>query len=238
MYRCLSGVLLFTVSAILNLAYAETSNNQLIEVSDLTTSAEQKKLTELADVGRQVANVCVACHSVEKNKPHKIGPNLWDLATRSIASAEGFQYSKALKSKQGRWSYQKLDSFLRQPAAFAPGNKMPFPGIDNVSKRAAIIVWLSTLGGSERKWQIPINDLLSVDTLVSNNKLLKPGKGSAIVGAVCAGCHSLRLVVQQGMNRERWEETLDWMVEEQEMDSLPADDKNVILDYLSIHYGE
>ncbi len=207
-------------------------------VDNEVAKGETSKLNKLVVVGRQIANVCMACHSVEKNQPHKIGPNLWGLASRKIASARGFQYSVALTYKQGSWDYQQLDRFLHQPAAFAPGNRMPFPGIDDLSKRAAVIAWLATLNDDEVDWQIPINDLLPAKSVITTSKLLKPGKGSELVSMECASCHSLRLVIQQGMNRERWKETLDWMVDEQGMESLALDKKNVILDYLSTYYGE
>ncbi|MEM6354452.1 MAG: aldehyde dehydrogenase [Pseudomonadota bacterium] len=53
----------------------------------------------------------------------------------------------------------------------------------------------------------------------------------------CAGCHSERLVAQQGMTRERWDSLLDWMVEEQGMAELVPEERTVILDYLATHYN-
>ena len=55
------------------------------------------------------------------------------------------------------------------------------------------------------------------------------------VEAYCGACHSLRLVVQQGLSRPAWEETLQWMVDEQEMEPLEAEDYKLVLDYLSKH---
>lgn len=40
------------------------------------------------------------------------------------------------------------------------------------------------------------------------------------------------MVTQQGLSRQRWDETLDWMIEEQGMDELPGDDREAILKYL------
>ena len=53
----------------------------------------------------------------------------------------------------------------------------------------------------------------------------------------CGACHSLRLVQQQGLSRERWDELLAWMVEEQGMAELPAAERELVLDYLAEHYG-
>lgn len=55
--------------------------------------------------------------------------------------------------------------------------------------------------------------------------------------AYCAGCHSERLVAQQGLTREDWDDLLVWMVEEQGMAAIDAPDRAVVLDYLSTHYG-
>ena len=46
------------------------------------------------------------------------------------------------------------------------------------------------------------------------------------------------LVSQQRLARDIWEETLDWMVEEQGMDELDHDERAEILDYLSTYLSE
>ena len=64
---------------------------------------------------------------------------------------------------------------------------------------------------------------------------LPPGIGRDEVYGYCGACHSVRLVIQQGLSRDSWNETLDWMVEEQGMDELDAETHALILDYLSEH---
>jgi len=63
------------------------------------------------------------------------------------------------------------------------------------------------------------------------------GPGREEAGYLCAACHSLRMVTQQGLSRDDWDETLDWMVEEQEMEALEAEERELILSYLSQHFG-
>ncbi|MBT3628104.1 MAG: hypothetical protein HOM52_02960 [Rhodospirillaceae bacterium] len=46
------------------------------------------------------------------------------------------------------------------------------------------------------------------------------------------------LLAQQRLAREIWDETLEWMVEEQGMDELAHDERNEILDYLSTYLSE
>ncbi len=83
-----------------------------------------------------------------ESKP-KIGPNLWDVVERPIASATGFAYSKALKAKSGApWSYESLDGFLTKPKAWAPGTKMSFAGLRKPEQRAAVIAYLRSLSDS------------------------------------------------------------------------------------------
>jgi hypothetical protein len=63
--------------------------------------------------------------------------------------------------------------------------------------------------------------------------LLPDGVGKDMVYALCSGCHSIRLVAQQGLSPKRWEKMLDWMVEEQGMAELDAETHDVVMDYLT-----
>ncbi len=47
--------------------------------------------------GEAVYKKCVACHTTEKGGPNKVGPNLWGIVNRPIASHEGFAYSAPMK---------------------------------------------------------------------------------------------------------------------------------------------
>lgn len=66
---------------------------------------------------------------------------------------------------------------------------------------------------------------------------LPAGEGREVVYGLCSACHSLKLVIQQGLARESWHKTLQWMVEEQGMPELDADTEEQVLDYLAEHYG-
>lgn len=67
---------------------------------------------------------------------------------------------------------------------------------------------------------------------------LPEGPGKEATFYACHGCHSFRLVAQQGLSRKHWDETLDWMVEEQGMPELDGEERTLILDYLEAHYNE
>jgi cytochrome c len=67
---------------------------------------------------------------------------------------------------------------------------------------------------------------------------LPPGEARPVVYAYCSGCHSTRLIMQQGMSRARWDETLDWMVAKQGMAEPSPEVRESLLDYLAEHFPE
>ena len=50
---------------------------------------------------------------------------------------------------------------------------------------------------------------------------------------LCTACHSGALIRQQGMSRERWDESISWMTERHGMPELEGEDRRVVLDYLT-----
>lgn len=67
--------------------------------------------------------------------------------------------------------------------------------------------------------------------------VLHPVEGAGVTYDYCTGCHSERIIAQQGQTREGWEKLLTWMVEEQGMAPLEEPERTQILDYLSTHYN-
>ena len=65
--------------------------------------------------------------------------------------------------------------------------------------------------------------------------LLPEGLGKEEVFYTRIACHSIRTVVQQKLSKKVWDETLDWMVEEQGMPELAPEDRELILNYLGEH---
>jgi hypothetical protein len=54
----------------------------------------------------------------------------------------------------------------------------------------------------------------------------------------CTACHNFKLVAQQGMSRERWDTTLDLMVNTHGMAPLERKDREQVLDYLERAFPE
>lgn len=102
--------------------------------------------------GEKVARKCKACHTFEEGGASKIGPPLWDIVNRPVASAESFsKYSDAMKAHAGGgtvWSYAELDAFLEAPKTHVPGTKMSFSGLRKDKDRAEILAYLRTLSAN------------------------------------------------------------------------------------------
>ena len=101
-----------------------------------------------AAMGEQIFNRCMACHTIGKDEPNGIGPNLHGIVGRAVAGHAGFSYSAALKAKGGNWDAAHLDQFLESPMKYAPGTRMAFAGISNTQQRADVIAFLRSLSPS------------------------------------------------------------------------------------------
>ena len=97
-------------------------------------------------VGQVKAQVCTSCHDFTRGGPNRIGPNLWGVVGRDVASHPGFSYSQAMSAQPGAWSYQRLFDYLASPARAVPGNKMSFAGLRSPEDRAVVVRFLGTLG--------------------------------------------------------------------------------------------
>ena len=98
--------------------------------------------------GQKVFGKCAACHSIEPGGPNKVGPNLAGVVGRPKASHAGFNYSDAMKTKGGDWTYADLVSFLYKPKGFVPGTKMIFNGVADPVELADLVAYLRTLSDS------------------------------------------------------------------------------------------
>jgi len=54
----------------------------------------------------------------------------------------------------------------------------------------------------------------------------------------CTACHNFKLVAQQGMNRRRWNESIDLMVAKHGMPPLEDKERAAVLDYLEAAFPE
>jgi len=102
-----------------------------------------------ADVaaGANIFKKCAACHTDDKSGANKIGPNLYGVVGRPVASIESFKYSSAMKAfaEGGKsWTYEELNGFLFKPRDHVKGTAMGFAGLPKTEDRANLIGWLRT----------------------------------------------------------------------------------------------
>ena len=104
---------------------------------------------------------CASCHSIE-TAVHLTGPRLAGVIGRKAGTAEKFQrYSESLRKSGAVWNDGSLEAWLRDPAAFIPGNAMNFRGIPDAKARADLIAYLKsisnakTAGGAPRPARLP-----------------------------------------------------------------------------------
>ena len=193
--------------------------------------------------GRELFRVCRACHSAAAGAAHALGPNLWGVIGRPVASAGGFEaYTPAIIAFGGIWSAERLDRYLHRPAAEVEGTSMVFPGIADAGERADLIAWLDLLSdspsASERRRSGGVPEAAaSPESTSPEVGILVIAEGAQATHAYCTVCHSERIVAQQGLSREDWEEVLEYMVDEHGMTPIEAPDFDLVIEYLSTHYG-
>jgi cytochrome c len=94
--------------------------------------------------GATIAKQCELCHNVGKGQGNKVGPDLFGVVGRPVASVAGFNYSAPLKAKGGTWTFDALNTWLTDPRADVPGTLMTFAGLPNEKQRADVIAYLNS----------------------------------------------------------------------------------------------
>ena len=130
----------------------EHTAGYVIEVEETETKdpsgdePTMEELMALAEIekGAKIFAKCKACHKIEDGA-NSVGPHLFGVLDRAIASVDGFGYSGALTGLGGNWGIEELNKFLQKPSDYAPGTKMSFAGLKKPMDRANLIMYLSTI---------------------------------------------------------------------------------------------
>jgi len=101
-----------------------------------------------AAAGEAVFRKCAACHTIAQGGPNGLGPNLWATMGAPLGHVAGFNYSDALRSRGGTWTWEAMSEWLRSPRAFAPGTKMTFAGLGDPQDRANLMAYLNAQGSN------------------------------------------------------------------------------------------
>ena len=95
--------------------------------------------------GKVVFKRCAVCHDPKTNK---VGPHLGGVVGRKAGSLADYRYSDAMKKKGDEglvWTEEIIASYLKDPKAFVPGNKMVFVGLKNDDDIANVVAYLNSL---------------------------------------------------------------------------------------------
>ena len=84
---------------------------------------------------------CAPCHALDQNA-ESVGPSLHGVFGRKAGEVADFRYSPALKRSGITWDAASIGTFIADPQATIPGNRMPFAGIADAAARADLIAYL------------------------------------------------------------------------------------------------
>jgi cytochrome c len=125
--------------------------------------------------GAEIAKQCQACHNLQEGQGPKVGPDLYGVVGRKIASLADFNYTSALKAKSGTWDFDALNAWLTKPAAFAPGTAMTFAGLPSEKQRADVIDFLDSLSTSP----VPLPKPQNANAAAPANQASAPAKSDS-----------------------------------------------------------
>jgi cytochrome c2 len=104
-------------------------------------------LAQDVENGAEVFKRCRACHDVGDKAKNKVGPILNGIIGRKAGTIDGFKYSDA-NIKAGAdgwvWTEENMMTYLLNPRAAMPGNKMAFAGLKDEQDRKDLIAYLKT----------------------------------------------------------------------------------------------
>ena len=122
------------------------------KTAKVVEAVDIKALLAMGDVahGEKVFKKCSACHLVNKGGENKIGPALYGVIGRKIASKQDYKYSKAMKAYAKEWTFEEMNSYLIKPQAYIKGTKMAFAGLRKEKDRASVILYMNSKRASPK----------------------------------------------------------------------------------------
>ena len=91
---------------------------------------------------------CSMCHSIGIDAKNGVGPVLNGIIGRKAAEMADYRYSRALRRSGITWTAEALDTFIADPQASVPANRMPYAGMPDAADRADLITYLQRVSKS------------------------------------------------------------------------------------------
>jgi cytochrome c len=120
----------------------------------VATAADISALYASADVeaGKSYfEKKCTVCHNIDKGGANKVGPHLYGVMGRGIASVSDFNYSEAMKkhaAEEPKWTFPAMNAFQWAPRKAVPGTIMAYAGTPKDQERANLIAYLNSQSDS------------------------------------------------------------------------------------------
>ena len=104
-----------------------------------------------AAAGEKTFAKCKACHQIGETAKNAVGPNLNGVAGRKAGSAEGYNYSEAMKGSGLTWDEATFKEFIKNPKAKVAGTKMVFQGLAADKDGDDVWAYLSSFAADGKK---------------------------------------------------------------------------------------
>ena len=102
------------------------------------------QLTE-AKIAQDLFRACTRCHSYTEGASAKIGPNLFGVVGRPVASLPEFNYSPKIIARGGIWDIKSLNTFFTEKKNFGQGSHLAFRNLKLKQDRDTLIEFLTNL---------------------------------------------------------------------------------------------
>ena len=141
----ISDIIFYVEKPVTSAYKVEVSTATDIQSSSTEQSIDIKTLLAMGNVdhGKSVFKKCSACHSINKGGKNKIGPALYNILGRNVATLDNYKYSKALIAFGKSWTFEEMNSFLIKPQSYIKGTKMAFAGLKKEKDRASVILYMN-----------------------------------------------------------------------------------------------
>jgi len=108
-----------------------------------TGEAPQEIAFDDGSRGAEVWRSCALCHALTPDDGNRAGPTMHGIFGRRIGTAEGYDFSQALREMDIVWTPEKVaDLFKYGPEAYTPGSRMPEQRIPAEEDRQALAEFL------------------------------------------------------------------------------------------------